>query len=258
MENQRSRELRTSSYELFIGALSVLSIINLVLVLLPISDQVKQLILIVDVALTAIFLIDFTVRFVSAPVKSRYFFRGGGWLDLIGSLPTLRIFRLFRVLRVSRLLRRYGLRNVIRDLVSDPAQGGLLLAAFFAIVTMEFGCMFVLAVEHDAPGANILTGPESLWWGITTMTTVGYGDLYPVTYPGQVAGSVTMLIGIALIGTFTGYLANSFLAPRSAATPSDDDDDPRAQLKILLHQIDENARTATELQAKLQKVVALL
>ena len=108
MENQRSRELRTSSYELFIGALSVLSIINLVLLLLPISDQVKQLILVVDVALTAIFLIDFTVRFVSAPVKSRYFFRGGGWLDLIGSLPTLRIFRLFRVLRVSRLLRRYG------------------------------------------------------------------------------------------------------------------------------------------------------
>ena len=162
MENKRSRELRTSSYELFIGALSVLSIINLVLLLLPISDQVKQLILIVDVALTAIFLIDFTVRFVSAPVKSRYFFREGGWLDLIGSLPTLRIFRLFRVLRVSRLLRRYGLRNVFRELVSDPAQGGLLLAAFFAIVTMEFGCMFVLGVEQDAPGANILTGPDAL------------------------------------------------------------------------------------------------
>ncbi len=124
MENQRSRELRTTSYELFIGALSVLSIINLVLVLLPISDQVKQLILIVDVALTAIFLIDFAVRFVSAPVKSRYFFRGGGWLDLIGSLPTLRIFRLFRVLRVSRLLRQYGLRNVFRELVSDPLRAG--------------------------------------------------------------------------------------------------------------------------------------
>jgi len=257
MENQRSRELRTSSYELFIGALSVLSIINLVLLLLPISDQVKQLILIVDVALTAIFLIDFTVRFVSAPVKSRYFFREGGWLDLIGSLPTLRIFRLFRVLRVSRLLRRYGLRNVFRELVSDPAQGGLLLAAFFAILTMEFGCMFVLGVEQDAPGANILTGPDALWWGITTITTVGYGDLYPVTYPGQVVASITMLIGIALIGTFTGYLANTFLTPRSAATPSDADD-PRAQLKIVLRQIDENARKGAELQAKLQKVVALL
>jgi hypothetical protein len=50
------------------------------------------------------FLVDFTIRLVSAPLKSRYFFGGGGWLDLIGSLPTLRIFRLFRVLRVSRLV----------------------------------------------------------------------------------------------------------------------------------------------------------
>ena len=122
--------------------------------------------------------------------------------------------------------------------MSQPAQGGLLLAAFFAIATMEFGCMFVLGVEHGAPGANILTGPEALWWGMTTITTVGYGDVYPVTDPGQVAASITMLIGIALIGTFTGYLANTFLAPRSAAAPSDDDD-PRAQLEVLLRQMDE-------------------
>ena len=83
MKNQRSRELRTSSYELFIGALSVLSDHQPgVTAATDQAPQVKQLVLIVDVALTAIFLIDFTVRFVSAPVKSRYFFRGGGWLDL--------------------------------------------------------------------------------------------------------------------------------------------------------------------------------
>jgi voltage-gated potassium channel Kch len=257
MKNKRTGEQGISSYELFIGALSVLSILNLVLLVLPISSQVKQLILIVDVALTVIFLSDFTVRFVSAPSKSRYFFRGGGWLDLIGSLPTLRIFRLFRVLRVSRLLRRYGLRNVLRELVRDPAQGGLLLAAFFAIVTLEFGCMFVLGVEQNAPGANILTGPEALWWGIVTITTVGYGDYYPVTNPGRVVGSVTMLIGIALIGTFTGYLANTFLSARSPASPSDDDD-PRVQLETVRRQLDENNRAAAELQAKLQRIVALL
>lgn len=255
MKNKRTEGI--SSYELFIGALSVLSILNLVLLVLPISGQVKQLIFIVDAALTVIFLSDFTVRLVSAPAKSRYFFRGGGWLDLIGSLPTLRIFRLFRVLRVGRLLRRYGLRKVLREIVANPAEGGLALAAFFAIVTMEFGCMLVLGVEHKAPGANILTGPEALWWGIVTITTVGYGDYYPVTYPGQVVGSITMLIGIALIGTFTGYLANTFLSPRSAASPSDDDD-PRAQLEIVRRQLEENARAAAELQNKLQKIASAL
>jgi voltage-gated potassium channel Kch len=257
MKNQRTRELRTSSYEIFIGGLSVLSILNLVLLLLPIADQVKQLILIVDAALTIIFLVDFTIRLASAPAKSRYFFRGGGWLDLIGSLPTLRIFRLFRVLRVSRLLRRYGLRNVLAELVANPAQGGLLLAVFFAILTLEFGCMFVLAVEHNAPGANILTGVEALWWGIVTMTTVGYGDFYPVTNPGRVGGAVTMLIGIGLLGTFTGYLANAFLSPRPAATPNDLED-PRTQLEVVRRQLDENARAAAQLQAQLSKIVASL
>jgi voltage-gated potassium channel len=238
MKNKRTEGI--SSYELFIGALSVLSILNLVLLLIPISSQVKQLIFIVDAALTIIFLSDFTARFVSAPVKSRYFFTGGGWLDLIGSLPTLRIFRVFRVLRVGRLLRRYGLRNVLREIVANPAEGGL-----------------VLGVEHNAPGANILTGPEALWWGIVTITTVGYGDYYPVTYPGQVVGSITMIIGIALIGTFTGYLANTFLSPRPAASPSDEDD-PRAQLEAVRRELDENARAAAELQAKLSRIVASL
>jgi voltage-gated potassium channel len=255
MKNKRTEGI--SSYELFIGALSVLSVINLVLLLLPISGQVKQLILVIDIALTIIFLADFTGRFVSAPVKSRYFFKGGGWLDLIGSLPTLRIFRLFRVVRVARLLRRYGLRNVLRDLVADPAQGGLLLAAFFAILTLEFGCMIVLAVEQNAPGANIRTGVEALWWGIVTITTVGYGDYYPVTNPGRVVGAVTMVIGIGLIGTFTGYLANAFLGPRPAISPSDPDD-PRAQLEVVRRELDENSRAAAELQAKLSKIVASL
>jgi len=258
MKDRKSPELHASSYELFIGALSILSILNLVLLLLPIPDEVKQLILIVDVGLTIIFLIDFTLRFVSAPVKSRYFFTGGGWLDLIGSLPTLRIFRLFRVLRVARLLRRYGVRNVVRELVGDPAQGGLLLAVFFAIVTLEFGSMFVLGVEEKAADANILTGVEALWWGIVTMTTVGYGDYYPVTNPGRVAGAVTMLIGIGLIGTFTGYLANAFLSPRSSAGSASDADDPRAQLEVVRRQLDENAQQAADLQAKLRKILAML
>ena len=138
-----------------------------------------------------------------------------------------------------------------------PLRAGLLLAAFFAIVTLEFGCMFVLGVEQNAPGANIRTGVEALWWGIVMITTVGYGDYYPGTNPGRVVGAVTMIIGIGLIGYVTGYLANAFIGPRAAVSPSDPDD-PRAQLETVRRQLDENARASAVLQAKLQRIVALL
>ena len=256
--NEHGAGLRTSSYELFIGALSVLSIVNLVLILSPVSDQVKQLVLIVDFALTIVFLVDFTLRLVSAPTRSGYFLRGGGWLDLLGSLPTLRIFRLFRVVRVGRLLRRSGSKNILRDLLASRAQGGLLFVLLLAILTLEFGGMLVLGVEQYAPGSNIHTGPEALWWGVVTITTVGYGDFYPVTNVGRLVGSVTMLIGIAVLGTLTGYLANAFLTPHKSKQAAPVPEHPRAELRKIHALLAATARESTALHARLGVVVASL
>ena len=93
-----------TNYEMFILALSVLSIFNLLLEILPIEQDVKTLVVIFDVALTPIFLADFLYRLISAPSKGGYLIKGGGWLDFIGSLPfpALRLARLFRMWRVYR------------------------------------------------------------------------------------------------------------------------------------------------------------
>jgi voltage-gated potassium channel len=254
MANDVDTELRTSSYELFIGALSILSIVNLVLLVLPLGDQVKELVLIVDSALTVVFVIDFTIRLFTAPTKTGYFFKGGGWLDLLGSLPGLRIFRLFRVVRVGRLLHRYGARKVVRDLLASRAQGGLLFVSLLAILTLEFGGMFVLGVEQHAPNANIRTGPEALWWGIVTITTVGYGDFYPVTNPGRVVGAIIMLNGIAVLGTLTGYLANAFLSPRKVTHAPAGPQDARSQLEEIRRQLEDNAKVTSQLHARLGEI----
>ena len=207
-----------TNYEIFILALSILSIFNLILEILPIDPYVRNLVVIFDVALTPIFLADFCYRLFSAPSKVGYLIKGGGWLDFIGSLPfpALRLARLFRMWRVYRGLRRIGMRNMWQAYRKSRAESALLTLIFVAIVVLEFASIFVLVTERNAANANIKTASDALWWAYVTVTTVGYGDEYPVTNSGRIVGVLLMTIGVGLFGVITGYLANAFLKPKSA------------------------------------------
>jgi voltage-gated potassium channel len=75
----------------------------------------------------------------------------------------------------------------------------------------------VLALERTAPGATIVTASDAVWYLLVTMSTVGYGDVYPVTDLGRLIGSLIIVVGVGIFGTLTGFLANAFLAPSEAA-----------------------------------------
>jgi voltage-gated potassium channel len=225
-ERAIGNELGNLGYELFIMALSCLSIVNLVLLLpfMPPDAAQDQVILMVDGVLTVIFLGDFTYRSVKAESFRRYFLHERGWLDLLGSLPLLRIFRIFRVLRVGRLMREYGFGVLLNWVTHERAQSALYVVVFLVIVVLETTSIAVLPFEAKSPNANITSAGDALWWGIVTVTTVGYGDQYPVTTGGRLVGVFLLLTGVALFATFTGYLSNAFLAPqkppeRTAAEP---------------------------------------
>src|SRR5512133_241882 len=113
-ENESTNDELGTAYEMFIGALSVLSLVNLVLVTFLRDQATENVIFILDVLLSVVFLLDFLVRLSRAPSRSKYVFRQFGWADLLGSLPfpQAKILRIFRVIRVIRLLRRYGLGTV--------------------------------------------------------------------------------------------------------------------------------------------------
>lgn len=217
-------ELRNPGYEIFIGLLSILSIVNLVL-LWVISDQILDYVLyVMNAVLSVILFLDFCVRLRAAPSRSEYFFRQFGWADLLASLPVaqLKVLRFFRLIRVYRLLRDYGLKNIARSLLAERAGSALLTLLFVALLVLEFGSLAMLRLESQSSDANITTASDALWYIIVTMSTVGYGDQFPVTNPGRVLGSLIIVLGVGIFGTLTGYLANLFLAPPASEDPTGD------------------------------------
>ncbi len=220
-KTERPAELQAPGYEIFIALLAVISLINLAISVLPFfSDNVKEIAQLVDRPLTAIFLLDFTSRLLRSEPKRAYFIDQRGWLDLLGSLPSFfRLFRIFRLLRVTRLMGEYGLRNIVRSFIRDRADNALLVVVFMVIVVLEFGSMVVVYFEQYAPGANITTGGDAVWWAFVSITTVGYGDQFPVTPGGRTAAVLVLAAGVGLFGVLSGYLANFFLAPSSKEEP---------------------------------------
>lgn len=233
-----------AGYEIFIAALSVLSIVNIFLVHVIQDDAMDQIVYLLDGLLSLVFLTDFLVRLHRAPSRSGYFLRQFGWADLLASLPfpqakALRVFRLFRV---GRVMRRYGVGTITRRLVRDRAGSALFTLLLIGVLVLEFGSLAMLHLEQDVDGANITTASDAVWYVLVTISTVGYGDQFPVSNPGREMGALIIVVGVGIFGTLTGYLANLFLSPSKPrpaeeATASPDEAAERLeQLKALLAQ----------------------
>jgi voltage-gated potassium channel len=246
-----------TEYEIFIAALSLLSLVNIVLESLLRFPATRNVIYAVDAVLSIVFIIDFLVRLWRAPARADYFFRQYGWADLLGSLPFLhfKILRIFRLIRVIRLLRRHGTRAIVRRLVRDRAGSALLTLLFIAILVLEFGSVAMLRLEHRAHNANITTASDAIWYLIATMSTVGYGDRYPVTTGGRELGAFVIVVGVGIFGTLTGFLANLFLSPRKrpAADAPTSLTDARHRLQQLKQLLDEQQATVADLEHMLTR-----
>jgi voltage-gated potassium channel len=146
----------------------------------------------------AAFVIDFAARLFMSDDRRHYAL--SHWYDvaLIG-LPMLRPLRLLRLLAFARVLNRSAAGSLVGR-VSAYVAGT-------AIMALGLGALAVLDAEQDAPNANIATFGDALWWSATTVTTVGYGDHFPVTTTGRLVAVALMLVGIACIGAITAGVA---------------------------------------------------
>jgi voltage-gated potassium channel len=153
---------------------------------------------------------------------SRRFWRHG-WLDLIASIPFDAAFRTFQVFRVYRVVQILRTLYKLRELTAGTSfNEKLLIMPGVAFVMVLFSTNLMLEFEAGAPGATIRTGGDALWWALTTVTTVGYGDTYPVTAAGRSIAAVMMVVGIALFGSMSALLTSRLILPREAKEHADE------------------------------------
>jgi voltage-gated potassium channel Kch len=115
---------------------------------------------------------------------------------------------------------------------ADRAGSALLGTLFLAIVVLQLGSMFVLGAEADKEETNIKTASDALWWSYVTVTTVGYGDRFPVTNEGRLVGVAMLTIGIGLFGVLTGYVTNVFLRPKQVTNDQATEDSSEIRIEI--------------------------
>lgn len=179
------------------------------------TPEIHNLLVDIDYAVCLIFFIDFLYRLFTA--KDKWAYMRWGWIDLISSIPMNfflagRLFRIFQLIRVLRAIRSIEL--ITHFFFKNKVKSAFTSAALLAFLMIVFCSIGILKLEQDVKESNIKTAEDALWWSYVTITTVGYGDRYPVTTEGRLLAAVLMTVGVGLFGTFTAYVASWFVVKK--------------------------------------------
>lgn len=203
--------------DLVILVLSVYVLASLVVsTFFRLPAEVSKLLNYIDNFICLAFLVDFVIRFKRAPDKVS--FMKWGWIDLISSIPTvdyLRAGRTLRLIRLLRVLRAFRSTKVLlQHVYRRKSRGALTTSLIIALLMLIFSSIAILQVE-TAPNSNIQSAEDALWWSFVTITTVGYGDKFPVTTEGRIIAMALMTAGVGLFGIFTGFVASLFVEDKT-------------------------------------------
>ena len=200
-------------FNIIILVLSLYVLISLIVTtFFVLSDEVTVLLNYVDNLICIIFLVDFAIRFKKA--NNKLVFMKWGWIDLISSIPYIDFLRAGRVLRLIRLIRVFrafkATKLIFEHINRNKKQSALTSVALISFLMVIFSSIAILQFEKDV-NSNIKTAEDAIWWSYVTITTVGYGDKFPITTEGRIIGAILMTTGVGIFGTFTALVSSWFI-----------------------------------------------
>ncbi|TRN23014.1 capsular biosynthesis protein [Vibrio furnissii] len=187
------------------------------LLFVPVEHETRQVLIGLDFVICSIFILQLSIDLIRATDRVQFLKRH--WIDILASIPAiepLRFARIFHILRVILVIRSG--RMVLRQLLANRRETTLATILLLLVVLLTLGSSMMLFFETQDPNANITDGGEALWWALVTISTVGYGDHYPVTLAGKIVASVMIVCGVGMFGMISGLIASFLSSPDHSQT----------------------------------------
>ncbi len=209
-------------FDVFLLFAILLSVLFVMLESVPsFNEQYGNIFVAFELFFTIFFTLEYALRIYISPKPLKYITSFWGVIDLLSILPTyLGIFysnyRFFRAIRIFRLLRAFTILNLKEFTGESNYLAGALMASrskilvFLSFILTVVCCMGTIMYVVEGADNGFTTIPQSIYWSIVTITTVGYGDIAPATVLGKVIASLSMIIGYAIIAIPTGIVTSEF------------------------------------------------
>lgn len=212
------------AFDLVIQLLILVTLVTFSIETLPnLSQSARRYLGWIEAVTVAIFTVEYLVRLVVADRKAKFAFSFFGIVDLFAILPFylaigmdlrairafrfLRLFRTLKIVRYSKAIKRFHRAFVI-------AKEELVLFLAVTLLLLYFSAVGIYYFENEAQPETFASVFHSLWWSVATLTTVGYGDIYPVTVGGKIFTFVVLLIGLGVVAVPAGLVASALSKAR--------------------------------------------
>ncbi len=231
IRNDDVNNLVSSFFDVTIIVIIIINIITVVAETFDVSPEMKRVFSYIEIVSVIIFTIEYLLRLWTADLKYpglspfraklRYIFSFMAIIDFVAILPfyipflipvdlrALRLLRIVRLLRIFKVSRYTTALSTILE-VFRRKKSQLLSSIFICVLLMIIAAILMYNVEHAAQPDAFSNAFDALWWAVATFTTVGYGDIYPVTAMGKVLSAIIALLGIGLVAVPTGIISSGF------------------------------------------------